>query len=369
MDANLRSWAASSALLFVLGAAAVGCGEEKKVSAVEEDGGAADPARKQAALGGKLAAAVKAAESAQAPSKATQDGPPEKGVFAPGAADKVLAPGAPPKVEVLGEGADPKVALELTPSDEEMKESISVAVRLGQQGGALGVDYGIAYKVDKPKDKPKDDKKDAAAREPVKVSGKIVAVTPAPNVPRDLVDQIVKLKGTELKWTASAERGATDITYTLAKGADAGLSTLVSPLVEAIGMISPPLPSKPLGVGAYWMVTDRITSSIVDVLRYRVFRVEKIEKGQATLSLEIRQYAVKNDVDAGGGQKLALEQFESSGKGKTEWNARGLLPSRSEAQLRMGMAGRVQTGQQGMLQTDFQARMSEVVAEKADKKK
>jgi hypothetical protein len=116
-------------------------------------------------------------------------------------------------------------------------------------------------------------------------------------------------------------------------------------------------------------VTDRITSSIVDVLRYRVFRVEKIEKGQATLALDIRQYAVKNEVDAGGGQRLTLEQFESTGKGKSEWNARGLLPSRSEAQVRMGLAGRVPSGQQGMLQTDFSAKMNESAAEKSDKKK
>lgn len=368
MAANLRSWAASSALIFVLGSAAA-CGEDKKVPAAEQDAGAADTGRKQAALGGKLAAAVKAAESAQAPAKAQQDGPPEKGVFAPGAADKVLAPGAPPKIDVLGEGADPKVALAPAIGDDEQKESISVAVRLGPQSGAINVEYGLAYKVEKPKDKAKDDKDKKDAREPVKVSGKIVSVTPAAQIPRDLAEQIGKIKGTEIRWTASAERGATDVAYAMAKGADSGLTALLNPLVEAIGLSTPPLPAKPVGVGAYWMVTDRVTSAIVDVVRYRVFRVEKIEKDRATLSMEIRQYAVKNEVDAGGGQKLAIDQFESTGKGRTEWTAQGLLPANSEAQVRMGVAGRIQTGQQGMLQTDFQAKMHEVVAEKAEKKK
>jgi len=367
MSKNLGSWVASSALLLVLGSVA-GCTEEKKVPAVEEDAGAVDPAHKQAALGGKLAAAVKAAESAQAPAKAA-GGPPEKGVFAPGEADKVLAAGAPPKVELLGAGADPKVALVPSPGAGEQKESISVAMRLGPQSGALNVEYGIAYKVEKPKDKPKDDKNEAAAPEPVKVVGKVVAVAPAASIPRDLSDQIGKLKGMEIRWAASPERGAFDVAYALPKGADAGMSTLVNPLVEAIGLATPPLPSKPVGVGAYWIATDRVTSSIVDVMRYRVFHVEKIEKDRATLTMEIRQYAVKGEVEAGGGQKLAVDQFESSGKGRTEWTAHGLLPARSEAQVRMAVAGRIQSGQQGMLQTDFTTKMNEVGADKAEKKK
>jgi hypothetical protein len=371
MSHSPRSRASSLALLAAAALAASACQEEKKVPAVEADAGA--PASEQAALGGKLAAAVKAAESARAPSsKAPGDGPPEKGYFAPGAADKLMAPGSPPKVEVLGDGAEPRVVLSSAPGDDDQKESMQLGVRLGPQQGQINVEYGLVLKVDKPKDKPKKDEKDEkkdASREPVRVLAKIVSVTPASQIPRELGDQIGKLKGSELRWQLSSERGATEISYSVAKGADPGLSALVTPLAEAVSLVTPALPSKPLGVGGYWMVTDRVTSTIVDVVRYRVFRVEKVEKDKATLSMDVRQYATKSEVDAGGGQKLTMEQFESLGKGRSEWTAKGLLPSLGDSQVRMALAGRIQSGQQGVVQTDFTVKLAAAEPDKADKKK
>src|SRR5262245_13823376 len=99
MRTVVRSFALPLLLACLAGLAAMACTEEKKKEAVDADAGANDPGRKQAALGGKLAAAVKAAESAQAASTAKADdgGPPDKGVFAPGSADKAHAAGAAPK--------------------------------------------------------------------------------------------------------------------------------------------------------------------------------------------------------------------------------------------------------------------------------
>jgi hypothetical protein len=349
-----------SALLLSLGLLA-GCGEDKKVSATDEAADAGEVAAKKAALDGKLAAAVKAAGSAQAPAAGKQgDGPPDKGVFGPGAADKILAPGAPAKVELLGDGADPKVQLAYAPEGEQ---KVTASVTFRNQGRPLAFDYTLNVKIDKPKDKPKDDKK---ADGPMRVVAAVGAISGPPQMPKDMADQVAKLKGSEIKWQLTPDGLMSDPTYSLAKGADGGLEQLLRQLSEGLTLSTPALPQKPVGAGAYWMVTDRLSSGGIDVVRYRVFRVEKVEKDKATLSMDVRQYAAKSDIDAGEGQKLTVDQFESLGKGKTEWTAQGLLPARADGQVRLGLGGRIQTGQQGMLQTELSIKLA---AEAAEKKK
>ena len=126
------------------------------------------------------------------------------------------------------------------------------------------------------------------------------------------------------------------------------------------------MPQKPVGVGAYWMVTDRsTTASGVDVVRYRVYHLDSVENGRAVLSIDIRQYAAKQEVETGrGGQKLGLDRFDSQGKGKVEWSAAALLPLHGELNEKMQLAGHIGTGQQGMAATELQARLA-----RADDKK
>jgi hypothetical protein len=361
MNALLRSWAAPSAWLIALPLVLGACGDDKKTVPADADAGVETGPQKPQ-LGGKLGAAVRAAESAQASQPKSGDGPPEAGIFAPGAADKVLAPGAPAKVELLGEGADPKVLLAYAPGDAEQIETVSIMVRT--QGGALPLDCTLALKVDKPKaDKAKDDKAPPAAAGS-RVLAKIVGIPANPQMPKELGEQLAKLKGTELRYQLSPQGVISDASYTLAKGADAGLDTLIRPLVEAIGLLTPPLPTKPVGVGAYWMATDRLTSVVVDVVRYRVFRVEKLDKDHATMGVDVRQYVAKSEVDAGGGQKLVAVQFDSQGKGKVDWAAASILPPRADGQVRVVLVGKVPSGQQGQLQAELVAKMAGGEAEK-----
>lgn len=351
MNANVRSWAASSALLLLLGSAAA-CSDDKKVPAVEPDAGIDEPGRKQAALGGKLAAAVKAAESAQAsPSAKSDDGPPDKGVFAPGAADKAQAVGAPPKVDLLGEGSEPRLSLAFAPGEGEQKESVSAAFRM--QGRGLPLDYTVSVKVDKPKD---DKKADAAPG--FRVVATIAGVSLPPQLPKDVADQVGKVKGAEIRYRLAPTGAITEVSATLPKGADPSLDQIINPVVEGVTLLTPVFPEKPVGVGAYWMVTDRLVSGIVDVVRYRVLRVEKIEKDRATLSMDVRQYAARSEIDAGGGQKLSVLQFESIGKSKVEFAAPALLSPRAEGQVRMALDGRVQAGQQGAQQGGLQTELT-----------
>jgi hypothetical protein len=366
MNALVRTWALSSALLAALGLAPAGCAEEKKTH-TDTSGDAGPQGPQGAVLDGKLAAAVKAAESAQPSSQGKGgdgDGPPESGVFGPGAADKAFPPGAPTKIELLGDGKEPRVRLVPAPADEQ-RETVSVTVKL--QGNAIPVDYVLAVKVDKPKDEKKSD-----GPKVYRVAGKVAAVSLSPQLPRDLADKLGKLKGTELHYNLGADGGVGEVTYALPKDAEPALGeAVVRGLTDAIGVAMPPFPAKPVGAGAYWMVTDRSATFGVEVVRYRAYHVEKIDKDGASLSVEVREYATKDEADLGAvatkGPKLSLLRFESSGKGKLDWTVTGLLPARGETALRTGLAGSVE-GQQAMLQTEVSARFS-AEADKADKKK
>lgn len=351
---SLLRFAALSIALFVVLGLSSGCTEEKKVSAVETDAGAPP----KAMLDGKLGEAVKAAESAHAaPDARGQDGgPPDKGVFASGAADKVLALGAPPKVEVVSDGAEPKALLVFAPADAEQHSTVSIMLR--NQGRGMPIDFALAVKIDKPKDKKSKDDKDADATPPAgaRVLATVTGIGLPPQMPREAIEQYAKLKGSEIRYDLAPSGAVSGVAIVAPKGADPGLEQSLHQVVEGIGLTTPVLPSKPIGVGAYWMSTERLTFTIVEVMRYRVFRVEKLEGGRATLSVDIRQYAAKDDLDAGQGQRLALTQFESLGKGKIDWSSTVLLPH-GEGQVRMALDGRIPTGQQAGLQAELSVKV------------
>lgn len=357
MNQLLRSWALATVALSV---ALPGCGEEKKKQDVAADAGA-DQGPQKPQLDGKLAAAVKAAESAQAssPSKAGADGPPESGIFGPGLADKAASASAPPQLQVVDNGKEPRLTLTPAPADEQ-RETASISVKQ-QRGQAIPVDYVLSLKVDKPKDEKKAD-----GPRPVHVIGKVASLQLPPGLPRDAEAALGKLKGIEIRYTLTPGAGATDLGFTLAKDTDPALGdAFVRGLLETVSVSMPPVPSTPVGVGAYWMVTDRSSTFGIDVVRYRVYKVEKIEKDLATITVDVRQYAAKEETDLGG-QKMTASRFESKGKGRMEWAASALMPPRAETSVSTGLAGSIATGQQGMFQAEVAGKFT---AETGEKKK
>lgn len=380
MNALPRSWAACSVLLLSLGLAAAGCGDDKKA---DVDAGELDAGQKQI-LTGKLGAAVAAAESARAkPGDAKSDnGPPETGVFEPGAADKAVPPAGPFKVEVLGEGAEPRVQLAFAAPGDEQKATIVLVNR--QMNSLQSFEYSLAIRVDKPKDeKAKDDKKDAkktdAARGPLRVIAKVLACVPTADirsqVPKEAIEALAKLKGSEVKYQL-LDGVVSDFSYTVAKDADPAHEGTLRALGEALSLASVPLPNKPVGKGGFWMVGDRAASSGIDLVRYRVFRVESIEKGHAVLAVETRQYATKGDLDLpqAKGQKVSIDRFDSQGKGKVDWMESSFFPTQGDTSTRMQMALNVGGGagpgaQRVMFQSEMAVKLVPAEAAKPDKKK
>ena len=320
---------AAPSIALALGAllALAGCEEEKKASTSLVDAGV-DSGR--SSIDPKLAAAVAAAAAtATARTDAGPDtGPPESGIFGPGGADAAHPKGAPARVELLSEGSEPRTALKLDlASDAEQKTTVTAGVRLGAQP-MPNIDFALSIKADKPK-ADKDKKKAPEVKAPALPAGSHAMIARVADVtlsakqpgalPPEMLDQVKKMKGSQIRFALSENGAGTGYTVELPKGADPNLDVPLKAAVEVMSILTVPLPSKPVGVGAYWITTDRSDSFGIDVVRYRVFRVEKIDKNEVTLSVDCRQWAADSKISLALGPEkteLQVQQFDSQGKGR-----------------------------------------------------
>lgn len=354
--------------------ATVSCGSDDKPKS--PDAGAPEQG-KEPVVGGKLGAVIASAAAqgtaaATATAKSAQQGnqPPETGVFAPGEADKHQGKDAPPKVDLMSEGEGNKVQLAYKLDVAEVKTTIQTSLRMGQ-ARLPPLDLGLSIKPEKDaKDKDAKDKpKDAAGVVHLVATITSATLANAQGAPKDAVDEIAKLKGATVKYDLAANGGTSHFVVELPKGAKEGLRAIVESLASAIGLLTVPLPAKPVGLGAYWIAAERAVGDVgLDVVRFRVFKVLKIEGETVTLSMDTRQYSADQVVkleDDTGKQELALNAFESKGAGSLLWKADGLIAQKGDftqdMQARVTPPGQPpQQGPQGqrgglMLQSQLQA--------------
>src|ERR1017187_2541261 len=140
-----RAVPALLALVLAVPLASVAC-EDKKPS----DGARADAsagADKYATADPKLAKALQAAGSA---SSASDTGPPPTGIFADGVADRRHPKHVPTKVDIIGEGNDPKVSL--APAADASTDTrassyglaaLEVSQQMGQRVALPTIDFGM----------------------------------------------------------------------------------------------------------------------------------------------------------------------------------------------------------------------------------
>ncbi len=311
------------ALSVVLAAA---CGDKTDQQATPDSSASSGKADLGA---GRIDDAVKGLASASPGTvKGDPNQPPPNGMFAPGVADKAMAPGAPPKLELLGEGEDPKIQLHA--SVPKGKETLNVLVQMAFAGKPLtpllvtlevGPDAGGAAppapaplpggssapdapKPEKPKPAPTGSAAAGAPAAPADLGPIATADQPMvatianvmlPNVeepPKELIDA---LKGTVIRFTMT-KTGPTGFSHTFPKDSDPQLvQTLdlqIGALEDAFSALYTPAPDKPVGEGAYWMVTDRRKSLGAEVIRYRVISLAGLHGDNAELSIQIKQYMV-----------------------------------------------------------------------------
>jgi hypothetical protein len=323
--------------VLVLNVGSAGCDDSSK--GLAGDAGAGEAGPNEAVMDKNIVNAVQSARQQTSGSAEVVNGPPPSGVFEPGMADKAHPRGAPIKVILYDKGSEPRVVL--TPNlnlDKPALLKVTVTNRMGQQVRP-NVDYTLSVSVKSPQ---AEEGKEGAAAEPDadagvttpkarEISFTIKTVVPSTQqpgqLPPSLGKAISKLKGSRISATLAPDGSLSGERIELAKKADAALGDLVKPLVEVLGLYFSPWPTEPVGVGAYWIATDRTTTAGMDVIRYRITKVEKLEGKQAAFSLDLRLWAASNNsVPAGTPEGFLTVGFNAVGKAAWVRNAGELLP-------------------------------------------
>jgi len=292
---------------------------------------------KAAAIDPALAKAVAAASGAvganAAPSGPGQ--PPPGGIFAPGAADREMPKGAPPKLTLGSKGAEPRVQLGPVQPKPGFKTTgvADVAVQADARQGALPIAFAVSLEALKPKGEAA-----AGAGELVTMSLKIgSAKLGVSGLPADIEARVSKLKGTKVEYQVAANGAASGYRYELPAGTDETRDHLRM-LVDALALVTLPMPVEPVGVGAMWMVASREGVFGLDLVTYRLVKVEQIAPEGATLSIATKRYATSNRFDFEGLPPDAphdLAEFEAKTDGKLVVKPGSPLPVSGDLESRL----------------------------------
>jgi hypothetical protein len=315
----------------------VACQKEREESA-EQALPSAEP--KSAAVDPNLAKAV-AAASASTPgvgNAAQEEGPPAGGVFGPGQADQKLERDALPVITVGALGGTPKVALgarQPQPGGKQ-KATVKVSLQVGANRTPL-FNFDLSLGAAKPKLKGEGDSPaDAAADSPsavevlAKITGSEIDPTQASRVPERERKLVAKLKGGGVQFRTAANGASKGFTVEMAKAADPGLKHTVDALAEVLSTLTLPVPSEPVGPGAYWMTTSRDMVAGIDAVTYRMIKVEKVQDSGVVVEMNVRRYAASSAIDPQGVPPdlgtVELARFQATGKGTLVLQPGVLLP-------------------------------------------
>ncbi len=339
-----------------LSALTLGC--EKK-EAPHTDDSASDAGSKQANKVANdepdLAAAVESVSAAKALGGGAAGGPPPNGIFGPGEADKAAAKGSAAQFTLGSDGAEPRVTLGAAPKPGTKRSgSIDLATQSDPQQGAIPIQFTLSLEASKPK--AEGDAGATLTQMSVKITG---AKINAPGVPADLSAAVGKLKGAHVDYQIGADGAASNVHLEIPKGVDPGFRDPVQALSDLFVGLAMPFPSKPIGLGAYWMVTTRDVLMGLDVVTYRLVKVEKIEGTEVSLSVNTKRYAASPAFELEGLPPDApkiMGEFRSQAEGKLTMNAGEALPKSAEIQSLIGAAlGPAESKQRAMVQVQTRA--------------
>ena len=352
----LSAVALASALL-------AGCDKKEKQrdseesSASEANSSKASKASKVAADEPDLAKAMGSVASARAnPGASAAGGPPPTGIFGPGEADKAVAKGAPALLTVGSDGAEPRVQLGSPPkAGSKRAGTIDLATQSDPQQGAIPIQLAVTLEALKPKVEG-----DAGTAALTQIAVKVTsAKINAPGVPADLANAVSKLKGSRVDYQVGADGSAVNLKAEIPKGVDPGFRDPVQALSDLLAAVALPFPNKPVGVGGYWMITSRDLFMGLDVVTYRLVKVEQIEGKVAHLSVNTKRYAASPAFEIEGlppDAPKVMAEFRAAGEGKISVAIGEALPKEGELQSMVGAAlGAADVKQRSMVQVQSRA--------------
>jgi hypothetical protein len=336
-------------IVFALSAVALVSCKKEEAERTTEPAASVD---KAAHIDPALAKAV-AAASAMAARAAPQasGGPPPNGVFPPGGADREIVRGAAPKLTVGGAGAEPRFALGSPQPKPGWKTSgaIQLTLQLDPRQGGFPLDVALSLEATKAS-APADG---GAGASPVAVTARVTgAKIGVTGVPRELEERFAALKGTRVSYLVAPDGSGSDYKSEISAGATE-LKDHVRVLVDALALVTLPRPTEPLGVGAIWMATSREDVFGLDLVTYRLVKVEQISAESVTLSVGTKRYATSTQFNMDGlrpDDPHELLEFQSKGDGRLTLAIGSPFPQSGELQSLLAAALGEGGKQKGMLQ-------------------
>lgn len=314
--------------------------------------GAIDPNLAEA-----VAAASVDAPAGKLPQLNNDGGPPADGVFAPGAADKEAPKGSLPKITLGGEGADPKQLLGPSKSPSKLSGTIQIAMQADPRQGAIPVLLSVAIEPKKA-EAGKDDKAAVSQAVSVKITG---AKIDAPGVPKDVDEQLSKLKGSKVEYSILPGGAGAGFRFDTPKGAPPEFKDVVRSLSDALALLTIPYPDKPLGAGGFFMVTSRDDLMGLDLVTYRMIKVKEVTPQGVTLDVNTKRYAASRTFDFPGLPPEIdknLFEFQATSEGTLQYPLGALLPTQGQVSSVLAAAlGAKDPSKRPMLQFQTRAQL------------
>jgi hypothetical protein len=261
------------------------------------------------------------AVAAVAGGTAEASGPPPKGVFAPGAADKEMKASDPPKFTLGGKGSAPTVQFgaSAAKTGKALSARTEVSVRLGPQQGLPTIELMFTLEPEKPVAAPDDAAKELAPGPKgvtVKVGAARLAKDQPGALPPEAAELAGKVKGSKLKLEVSPSGGARIAAIEATKGAEETFALVLQAAGDALLMAYLPYPAEPVGAGAYWLVTTREPYAGLDVIAYRMVKFDKLEGDKAMLNVSTKRYVAGGQLAVLGLPQHQLMEFAGSSNGQ-----------------------------------------------------
>ena len=308
-----------------------GCSKDKSESEPEPAASAAQPVADT-----KIAKAVEQLTAKGQPAgdvaelgAGAQDGPPPDGVMTPQRAETEHKAGTVAELTLATAGSEPKVRL--GPAPNKARGDMEVAVRRGQSMmPVVRFDLGWAAKAPK---QAEETQAPALHELTLKVTGADAAAQQPGRIPPELPAQIKRLKGSKFgtEWLPSGAH--TGFSFELSRGTDEAFGSIMRGVIEVLDTVALPYPNEPVGAGAVWMVKSRERYDGLDMVAYRMVRVESITDGVAKLSVRVRRYFAAERIERNGLPHHKVAQFQGDGEAQFELDVGTGLPKQGRAQL------------------------------------
>jgi len=247
---------------------------------------------------------------------------PPKGIFPPGAADKIIAKGAPAVVRLVDPGAEPRSPLRysLSPGNASSDTTLEVSSKAAAISMALPritvtYDYAIAAK--------------QGAQWPVVATLKSTKVEggsgPAAALAGIFRTQLKKLEGLSFNYQQDDRGRVSNMTSAISGKSSPELAEIMRTITASQQAMSLALPDEPIGKGGKWQLITRAPDSGIDLLQEVICTLTDRKGNVATIDMSIRQFAASDQMTSNG-KTTTLKSFTSSATMHTEGEMTAIVP-------------------------------------------